>query len=294
MSSPRDASTTNFLRALNQLGDTLLNSPDNIPWQVVAETLGSASRACRSYIFLLKNSYENKRTLTMVAEWCSEGVQPQIGAPDMDHFVLADHGFRRLEKVLSHGGWINDRVRDCPPSERAVFAAQDIQSILLLPIMVREEWIGLVGLDNTQDDSRWSESEVEFLRAGARMMASSYDRWREEKAARWRERNVMALRDAAQALLRETDEVPWQRFVDILGPAARSDRVYVFLNQEDLEALRGWLSPLAHVARGRRYHRRAGAQLPGERAHGPRTARREISADRSLARRARLHRLHRL
>ena len=224
----RSSKATRPLRTLNAVSDLLLASPHEVPWQQVVTMLGEVSRVSRCYVFLVKDPTVPKRVVEMVAEWCAPGVSPQIGAAGMDDFVLADHGFRRIETVLASGGWINDRVADCPQSERAVFEAQDIQSILLLPITVRSEWVGLLGCDEVQTSHRWPDTEVEFVRGGARLLAAALDRQREEQAARRREMKLEALRDAAHLLLRASDEVPFQDFVETIGRAAESDRIDIF------------------------------------------------------------------
>ncbi len=54
-----------------------------------------------------------------------------------------------------------------------------------------------------------------------------------EKAIKWRERYLVGLNDAAQALLVPVDTVPFQEFVDKIGPASDADRAYVFINHHD-------------------------------------------------------------
>ncbi len=59
------------------------------------------------------------------------------------------------------------------------------------------------------------------------------DRKRAEQALRTRERYLKALNAASVLLLPHQGDIPYQSFVDIIGPASLASRVYVFLTHQD-------------------------------------------------------------
>jgi two-component sensor histidine kinase len=65
------------------------------------------------------------------------------------------------------------------------------------------------------------------------MMFDITERIQAEEALLQREKYLSGLNDSAETLLILTDEVPYQAFVDKLGPGCNVSRVYIFLNHLD-------------------------------------------------------------
>ncbi|HEY8241515.1 MAG TPA: PAS domain S-box protein, partial [Kiritimatiellia bacterium] len=99
-------------------------------------------------------------------EWARDGVTPQIENPVLQAFAYAG-GLMRLYNLLAAGKAYSGLVCELPPEERRIFQAQDIRSILIVPIFVKEKFWGFIGLDDCHSDRLWSTNEESILFAMA-------------------------------------------------------------------------------------------------------------------------------
>jgi len=154
-----------YLRALAEMNfpflrDVFVNMPR------ILEMLGRAAGVSRVYIF--QNREEGKEIYTsQIAEWCVEGVTPQIDNPELQDYPFFAEGFGRWVEVMRKGGAISGLVREFPETERSVLEAQDILSLLALPLFVGGRWWGFIGFDDCREERAWDEAEVALLRAAA-------------------------------------------------------------------------------------------------------------------------------
>ena len=69
---------------------------------------------------------------------------------------------------------ITDTSKHKDPTLRFFAKALETRSLLIIPIMISHEVIGLLGLHDTQKPREWEDEEVEFLRSTARQLAIGY------------------------------------------------------------------------------------------------------------------------
>lgn len=167
-----------YLQALTQVAQILITAGDEIPYGPVLEVLGHAARADRVYVFLNHRAETGELLTSQVAEWCAEGVTPQIDNPELQNFPWEARGFGRWIEIMSRGEAVNGLVADFPPPEREMFERQDIQAMLCLPLQVDGEWIGFIGFDNCHQARLWDPSEVHFLHTAATNLTARLDRLR--------------------------------------------------------------------------------------------------------------------
>jgi PAS domain S-box-containing protein len=129
--------------------------------------LGEASGADRVYVF------ENDRqdgewmgTTSQRAEWCAIGIEPQLDNPDLQGIDLRGL-FPLWWETLGRGDAVVRLERDFDEMERAVLGPQSVRSLLVLPLMVDEEWTGFIGFDNCRAEAEWSSAEVTLLQTAA-------------------------------------------------------------------------------------------------------------------------------
>jgi diguanylate cyclase (GGDEF)-like protein/PAS domain S-box-containing protein len=84
-------------------------------------------------------------------------------------------------------------VHDFPEAERALLQAQDISSILVVPIFSRTEWWGFMGFDETKWEREWSPPEQDALRAAAGLLGAAIERQRAEQALNQSEARYRAI-----------------------------------------------------------------------------------------------------
>jgi PAS domain S-box-containing protein len=150
----------------------------------IRETLrliGEFAGVDRSYLFRISG---DRRLMANTHEWCAPGIEPQIeNLQDLDA-ELMPWLMRRFEQ----GAVTYVRSLDELPSEagveKEVLAAQDIQSVVLLPIMFDEKAIGFIGFDAVRHTRSWSEHDIGLLKLIAEVFALALDRAQAEHALR--------------------------------------------------------------------------------------------------------------
>ena len=133
----------------------------------VLSLLGFATEADRVYIF--KNvSDPESGTLLMHRqfEWAKDET---IGCRNGQDFQTTSYApdFVRWYDVLHGGKPLYGLVRDFPGSEQIRLAAQYILSIIIVPIMIHDQFWGCIGFDACETEREWGEEEHSILMAMA-------------------------------------------------------------------------------------------------------------------------------
>ncbi|MCS6825775.1 MAG: PAS domain S-box protein [Caldilinea sp.] len=143
--------------------------------------LGQALQVDRVYIFENSQDPETGAYFTSQRfEWCSPFATPQIDNPELQNIPYAEFVPRWYE-VLSRGTPIVGLVRTFPDQERAILEPQEIQSILVIPIMVEDHFWGFIGFDDCHSERIWSASEENILTAAAAAIGGALMRDRMER-----------------------------------------------------------------------------------------------------------------
>ncbi|MFN4217970.1 MAG: PAS domain S-box protein [Candidatus Bipolaricaulia bacterium] len=159
------------LHAVAQAAERLLSTSS---WKACAndilQGLGQATRVSRVYIF--ENHYSELGTLVTSQrfEWAAPGISPQIDNPALQNFDYEQGGFHRWVELMSRGEAVVGLVREFPHTEQEVLAAQQIKSILCVPIFVQNAWWGFIGFDECVSERLWSDAEIDALRTAAHII----------------------------------------------------------------------------------------------------------------------------
>ena len=155
-----------YLDALNKATALLLRNND-IPYQEFTNIIGKASGASRTYIFINHPNKKDELLTSQIAEYCEPGVKPEIDNPELQNLPL-DEWIPRWKKTLSAGDIINGNIANFPLSEREILEPQNIKSILVIPITIKNNFWGFIGFDNCTTEREWNPIEVDFLKAAAK------------------------------------------------------------------------------------------------------------------------------
>ncbi len=208
--------------------------------------LGTFTGVDRSYVFLMHEDDPTRCDNTH--EWCAEGIEPQFD--NLQDIDLSS--YREIHDVLASGEvWACPSVADLPPDLAAVFQEQDIQSLVLVPMLLKQRLIGFIGFDWVRRREERFDELVTLLRIVGEIIAQAVDRYRSERrlfdyqrrlreltsALRRREREarreaarslhdgigqeLAALKLQLQMLARELDEETGARLADLLPPLDR-------------------------------------------------------------------------
>jgi len=176
--------------------------------QAVLERLGQATAVSRVYIFENHPGQDGALLTSQRYEWAAPGITPQIDNPDLQDFPLRAGGFARWEEMLGRGQLIHGHVREFPESEREVLAAQDILSIMIIPILVGAKWWGFIGFDECRTEREWSATEIDALKAAAGTLGAAIQRKRvEEELALARDQALEASRLKSEFIATVSHEI---------------------------------------------------------------------------------------
>jgi PAS domain S-box-containing protein len=160
----------------------------------VLARLGIAAGASRAYVFENDTDALGRPGTRMVSEWTAPGIAPQIDDPVLRSTTTwMDSGLGRWAEAMERGESIAGSVRSFPESEWPILEAQDIRSLAAFPVFVGHQWWGLVGLDDCTTDRRWTNTEIDALRAAASVLGAAVHRRRSEDQLRAAEHRYRVL-----------------------------------------------------------------------------------------------------
>ncbi|HIJ07325.1 MAG: Putative PAS/PAC sensor protein [Methanomicrobiales archaeon 53_19] len=140
--------------------------------------IGSFCGASRSYIFLLDSSGDE---MSNTHEWCAEGVTPMIEQLQKQPTNL----FPWWMEQLRMGENIQiQSLDDLPPeaaAEREILELQGIESLIVLPLLIRSTLGGFIGFDNVTEIKNWTEEDVHLLRLSSELIGSAFEQKKAEE-----------------------------------------------------------------------------------------------------------------
>ncbi len=164
--------------------------------QRTLQRLGEFGRVDRTYIFLY---YDQNRKMDNTHEWCAPGISPQknnLKNLDTDIFPEWMASLFRGETIYI------PVVGDLPPSwgeEKASLLAQEVKSLLVIPIIGGGKHYGFMGFDSVGNWTQWDEDARGLLGFFANNVGEVLARQEHEEKLR------IASRDN-QILARKADE----------------------------------------------------------------------------------------
>lgn len=145
------------------------------------QKIGEFAGVDRSYIFLIAPDGE---TLDNTHEWCAPGIEPEIdnlqGLPT-EGYEWWMNRIHRFENIYI------PCVADLPPEaslEKQILEGQDIQSLIVVPMVSRDAAIGFLGFDSVREEKRWSEEDIRLMRTVSDILVNALERKRSEEALR--------------------------------------------------------------------------------------------------------------
>ncbi len=135
--------------------------------------LGQAAQVSRVYIFENHVAEDGDLLSSQRYEWLAPGIEPEITRDELQNLSFRGLGFSRWVDILSRGGAIHGLVDEFPELEQRFLQAQDILSLLVVPIFVGEKWWGFIGFDDCVQPRQWSEAEAEALRVTAGVLGAA-------------------------------------------------------------------------------------------------------------------------
>ena len=161
-----------MLQTINRVATILLQSEIDEFLVNLWKCLGLMARVVDAdRVYIWKNfTREGALYCTQLYEW-SGNAKPQ---QDTEFTVNIPYSSVPVwETKLSSGNCVNGKVRDLSPEEQAILFPQGILSILIVPVILRDEFWGFVGFDDCHRERTFSENDESILRSGSLVIANA-------------------------------------------------------------------------------------------------------------------------
>lgn len=194
---------TNFENLIASISARFVSARfDNIDAEIsdALARIGKFMAVDRNYVFLF--DFENN-TMSNTHEWCEATVEPQIDFLQnlpLDVFPWWVKKLRAFETILI------PRVSEMLPeasAEKTILEEQDIQSLLVLPMVTKNKLIGFIGFDAVREEKNWSQDAVKLLEMVGRIFADSIMIKNNEKALQESEKKYKNIFESIQDVYAE-------------------------------------------------------------------------------------------
>jgi len=156
----------------------------------------------RSYVFLFS---EDGTKVDNTHEWCASGIEPQIEKlKDLPAaaFPWWMERLRRFENIYI------PRVADLPAeaaAEKEILQAQDIQSLIVVPLVYGGSLIGFLGFDSVRKERTWTEEDISMLKTVGDIIVSALQRKRTLEALKESEKKYKTLIETTHDVIYSID-----------------------------------------------------------------------------------------
>lgn len=166
-----------FERAINEVVESLGQIPDVDRVYIFERPFGPLGVQL-SPRFLSQLPIQEQ--LKLLAEWNSSEMESWRHNQELKSNYL----WRLPEWIrqLEDGDTIRGQLTDFCPQEQAILIEHQLQSVLIMPIEIREQFWGFVGLENTHSPRSWSLSEESMLRMVSAAIGTTLEHKRDEEA----------------------------------------------------------------------------------------------------------------
>ncbi len=140
------------------------------------EKLRAGAEVGGLYVFQkFLDSYESL-SVRRTHESAAAEISPAVNKRVLSQFSFEKLGLKRWTDYFQQGAHLSGLVEDFPESERHFFEDQGLQSVLILPIMVDEEWYGFIGFYEPYQKRYWTEQELNYSRLGSELIGNYFGR----------------------------------------------------------------------------------------------------------------------
>ena len=192
-----------YLSGLVKLQRQLLANP--MAWQAdrihdLLKPLGEAAKASRVCYFEMFTDSRGQPLARQIAEWCAAGIPSTLSIEAFQNIPVLEL-FADWWNTLVSQGSINLTANQFTPRQRQLLASPptSVQSLLLLPLTVKQEFLGMIGFSNCQIPKPWSRSEVDLLQVATAAISLAIERQRAENTLKKAEANYRSMFENAVA-----------------------------------------------------------------------------------------------
>ena len=167
--------------------------------------IGTVSGASRAYLFLFR---QNGTIMDNTNEWRAEGVSKEKDNLQNLQVEMFPWWMKQLnEKKIIH---IPD-ISQLPPeasAEKKILSKQDIRSLFVLPLHIKNELIGYIGMDDVTRIRNWDDEDFLILCTASELIANAIELKRLES-------ELIESKERYKRLVEKTNHIPY--VMDING-----------------------------------------------------------------------------
>jgi len=164
-----------YNRRFEQLISKLASQFINVSLEGIDEMINKALQAIgefveaeRSHIF---QYFDNQTLMSNTYEWCAGGISPQIA--NLQQLPTAEFAWS-TKKIIAREVLVVPRVSELP--EKEILEMQDVQSLILIPLVSGETLFGFIGFDAVRQEQQWPSSSVSILLLAGGIIANALQR----------------------------------------------------------------------------------------------------------------------
>ncbi|MDD2986111.1 PAS domain S-box protein [Flavobacterium sp.] len=164
---------SNVLTAITKISEKILSNKNLFDvFDKILETVGKVTNVDRVYYF---NVNESKRIVSQQFEWTNDEISVEL-----ENQELQDLPFEVVLDMiipLKKNKPYNKIVRNIFESKlKEMLIAQDVLSILIFPIFVKDSLYGFIGFDDCSTERIWTEDEINMLQTLVNNISSALER----------------------------------------------------------------------------------------------------------------------
>ena len=245
--------------------------PDEVDRQI-DHALGLVGHYCdvdRAYLFRFRDGLERTDN---THEWCAPGVTPEIdNLQDLPRREIPNVVSLMERREVMHVPRVAELEEDWS-NERRIFEAEDIQSLVVVPIVSDDALHGFLGFDSVKREREWTHDEIHLLQALGNLLGAVIQRrdaesaLRESEALRSQAENLANLGSWQWDIARDvfTLSPEWRRVCGCSAERLTSDEFYPIAHPDDLPIIRQALQHSIRTGEPYRIEHRIIRQTDGE------------------------------
>lgn len=167
---------------------------------MVLERLGREFGASHAYLFEHHPNQKGETVSSMRYEWTAPGFSSDLENPFYMNSHPIDEGSDSTDAILRKGEVFIGNRFTFPDAEKKRLQQLGIEAMIELPLIVKGQWWGTIGLDDMSVARDWSPAEVDALRIAAGILAAAIQRQEAESAVQESERIYRQAIEAAGAV----------------------------------------------------------------------------------------------
>ena len=192
------------LDALSKITLLLLENTSEENWTEVLRVLVETTHVSQCCLFLNTLDAEDRPAARLASTWSVAGTS-LLNRHTTFHRIPF-HEYPALSDKLHVGMVLASQVADLPPAERTLFQPLGIGNVLCIPLLMRGELSGFLGLFCESKERTWHPAEINLLCTVANDLSLALVRRNTEQELRTTEARLKALVGATEDVVIEYDE----------------------------------------------------------------------------------------